>query len=87
MKKIIIFQPIMDGWKRKCIVKDTVNGYKHEEESGIHFFTRGNIQYTFNSNTESVEMMKYNISTKERLYISYEEVEKFIDIEKVKRIS
>lgn len=86
MRKIT-FEPIMDGWKRKAIVKDKVNGYKHTEAKGIHFFQRGSVVYTINTYTEAVILEKYDYSEAHYLSVNYDDFRKFIDIEKVEEMA
>ena len=59
----ITFQPVMDGIKRKLIINDKVAGYKHTEQYGIHFFSRGKISYMFDTNFEAVKIKKIDSST------------------------
>lgn len=86
MRKII-FEPIMDGWKRKAIVKDRVNGYKHAEAQDIHFFQRGNIAYIVNVHNEAVTLEKFDYSKAHYLSVEYNDFRKFVDVEKVEKIS
>lgn len=77
----IVFQPIMDGIKRKLVINSNVAGYKHTEQYGIHFFRRGKIGYMFDTNLEAVAMKKIDYVNDKYLPITYEEVRKFICIE------
>ena len=77
----ITFQPVMDGIKRKLIINDKVAGYKHTEQYGIHFFSRGKISYMFDTNFEAVKIKKIDSSTDQFLSITNQEIKKFICIE------
>lgn len=82
---IITFQPVMDGIERKCIVKDTVPGYKHDESAlkGLHYFGRGNIDYVVDARNKEVKFWKYNYKIEENIPVTCEEFTKFIDIVKL----
>lgn len=83
---IIIFQSIMDGWKRKLIVKDKVNGYKHTENKGIHFFSRGEITFIIDTSIENATIEKFNYSKYQYEDISYNEARKFVTVSKLRKI-
>lgn len=83
----ITFEPIMDGWKRKAVVKDKVNGYKHTEAQGVHFFRRGKVAYIIDTHSLSVTLEKYDYSEAHYLSVEYNDFSKFVDIEKVEKIS
>lgn len=78
--KMVKFQPIMDGVKRKAAIKEKVNGWNHSEYSDIHYFRRGKIGYIINAITDEVEFRKFDYSESRYLDVTYEEFHKFIDI-------
>jgi len=79
--KTITFEPVMDGRRRKLVVNDRVNGYKHTEVHGIHYFSRGNISYIIDMNKEASTLRKFDYSTASYLYVTYDEFHKFLKIE------
>ena len=74
------FQPVLDGRMRIAVPKEKVNGYKHEKINSIHIYRRGNIGYIIDTFTTAVTIKKYDYSTAQQLYITYDECHKFIDI-------
>lgn len=87
MRTEIIFEPVMNGWKRKLTVKSRVTGYKHVETNNIHFYSRGNIEYLFDLTKEAAVIRKFDCSVCKYVSITYEEVHKFIEIISVERTS
>lgn len=79
--KVITFEPVMDGRKRKLHVIDKVNGYKHTETEGIHCFIRGSITYMIDMTKEEATLKKFDYLTTSYKDLSYEEFHKFLKIE------
>lgn len=78
--RTIVFAPILDGKKRKAVVKEKVNGWKHTEKHHIHFFSRGKISYLINTLTYECELRKYDYSKACYCDVTYDDFHKFIDI-------
>lgn len=87
MRTEIIFEPIMNGWKRKLTVKSRVTGYRHGETNNVHFYTRGSISYLFDLAKESAVIRKFDYSLCKYIGITYEEILKFIEITNIERTS
>lgn len=86
MKKIT-FAPVMDGWRRKVVVKDKVNGYSHTVSvSGVHYFRRADIGYIISNVDGAATFEKVDYSTCSSLDVKYDDFHKFVDIQKVGQI-
>jgi hypothetical protein len=58
--KAIKFEKIMDGVERRAIPRAKVNGWKHTDANGIHFYRRGDIGYMWDEHEQTLERFNYS---------------------------
>lgn len=78
-RRYIEFEPVLNGIVRKATPKEKVNGYKHTESNGIHFYTRGKIAFIVDTN-HGCTLEKFDYSKHKYLPVIYNDFHRFIDI-------
>lgn len=77
----------MDGWRRKVVVRNKVNGYRHRVSiDGIHTFRRGNIGYILSNVDDKATIEKVDYASWGLMEVEFDDFYKFADIQKVESV-